>query len=187
MSKSAHVWLSFQLYSELVLNKNTLQTDKGAAWLYTHLNVCITCQQVGMATSTTTLWDGFYVTQSCMKSVQARVKSAGSSLDEPSTPCSNKSNWEMVMAKDWMMNSSSHSYLHPGALYWMSSCCCWIVVSFHNHLINLYTIQCNQPSTIQMKSHGWQRCSKLPDIRQNQFNVDLVSRPSYHLATVTES
>lgn len=68
----------------------------------------------------------------------------------------------------WTTRHGWTQLLAPGALYWMTSCCCWIVVSFHDHchLINSYTKQ--------MKSHGWQRCYTLPDIRQSQLNVDLV-------------
>lgn len=79
-----------QINNLIFLELAFILTDMAALFLNAHFSPCVTCHQVGTATSTTTLWDDFCVMQSCMKSAQAQVKFAGSSLDEPSTPCSNK-------------------------------------------------------------------------------------------------
>lgn len=65
----------------------TLELCYYSVTLHEHLYVLC---QVAMATSMTTHWGDFCVTQSCMKLVPGQVKFADSSLDEPSTPCSNK-------------------------------------------------------------------------------------------------
>jgi len=95
------------------------------------------CEQVGTATSTTTPWGDSWGTQSCTKSAPAQVKSAGSLLDEPSTPCTNKQDrgwWLLKRPYEW--SAADEQLLTPSALYGVMCCCVRMVLDclmFQNH------------------------------------------------------
>lgn len=121
------------------------------------------CEQVGTATSTTTPWGDSWGTQSCTKSAPAQVKSAGSLLDEPSTPCTNKQDrgwWLLKRPYEW--SAADEQLLAPytewcvAVLGW-----CWIVSCFRI----IVTSDLNEYAGIHgyisyMKSHRWPSCDK---------------------------
>lgn len=94
-----------------------LFTETGAVCSTAHLIRCVTCRQVGTATSTTTPWADSSATPSCMKSAPARAKFADSSLDDPLTPCTNdptagrSAKLPTFVFLPWM--NSSYSHLAP--------------------------------------------------------------------------
>lgn len=108
-------------------------------------NLRVTWQQVGMVTSTTTPRADSCATRSCTKSAQARVKFAGSLLDEPSTPCSNNQSWGKAIARDlheWFA-VDEHNYSHPGpyavrTVAAVGMLLDYRVVQYHCHLFNSY-------------------------------------------------